>query len=108
MCEITMAWALSWLAAVTALFTTPVKNPPASRLSFEGPGEYEVADISVIGIAARAHMDEEGTMRATMFKLVAGETSYLVTGHIYPELSEAQLEAIGMVDILVETRSRAT
>jgi L-ascorbate metabolism protein UlaG (beta-lactamase superfamily) len=84
-----------------ALFTQPVAKPPAARLTFESPGEYEVADISVVGIAARAHMDEEGTMKATMFKLVLGETSVLVTGHIYPELSEAQLEAIGMIDILV-------
>lgn len=84
-----------------SLYTNVVANPPAARLTFDGPGEYEVGDISVVGIAARAHVDEEGTAKATMFKLIIGEVSLLVTGHIYPELSEAQLEAIGMVDVLV-------
>jgi L-ascorbate metabolism protein UlaG (beta-lactamase superfamily) len=77
------------------------EDQPAGRIVFSGPGEYEVADISIIGIAARAHMDEAGTTKATMFKLVIGETSLLFTGHVYPELSEAQLEAIGMIDVLV-------
>ncbi len=71
------------------------------RLTFDGPGEYEIADISVIGIPARAHIDEPRTHNATMFKLIIGELTMLVTGHIYPELSEAQLEAIGICDILV-------
>jgi L-ascorbate metabolism protein UlaG (beta-lactamase superfamily) len=84
-----------------SLCSLPPKDHPAGRIVFDGPGEYEVADISIVGIAARAHMDAEGTMKATMFKLVLGETSVLITGHIYPGLSEAQLEAIGMVDILV-------
>ena len=84
-----------------SLCTLSPKDQPAGRLVFSSPGEYEVADISIIGIAARAHMDEAGTTKATMFKLVVGETSFLFTGHIYPELSEAQLEAIGMIDVLV-------
>ncbi len=83
-----------------ALFTGPHPGAPTGRLSFDSPGEYEVSDISVIGIPARSHMDETGH-NATMFKLMVGEQSALVTGHIYPELSESQLEAIGLVDILV-------
>ncbi|HET7060471.1 MAG TPA: MBL fold metallo-hydrolase [Candidatus Saccharimonadales bacterium] len=83
-----------------ALFTSVAAEKPAARLVLDGPGEYEVADISIIGIGARNHTDEAGK-NSTMFKLVIGEHSALVTGHIYPELSEAQLEAIGMVDVLV-------
>lgn len=83
-----------------ALFTGPHSGPAAGRLAFDGPGEYEVSDISVIGIAARAHMDEGG-LNATMFKLVAGDTSMLITGHIYPQLSDDQLEEIGVIDLLV-------
>ncbi len=84
-----------------ALYTAAVhEKPAAARLVFDGPGEYEVADISVIGVAARAHTDEDG-QNATMFKLLLGETSVLFTGHVYPELSEAQLEAVGMIDVLV-------
>lgn len=83
-----------------SLCTLPPKDQPAGRLVFDGPGEYEVADISVIGIPARAHMDEADTTKATMFKLVISETSFLFTGHIYPELNETQLEAIGLIDVL--------
>ncbi len=84
-----------------ALFTNQHKGGGNARLMFDSPGEYEVSDVSVIGIAARAHMDEEGKRSATILKLVAGDTTVLVTGHIYPELSDAQLEAIGMIDVLV-------
>lgn len=84
------------------LCTMSPKDQPKARLMFDGPGEYEVADISIIGIAARAHMEaDEKNLDATIFKMIVGEHSVLVSGHIYPELSEAQLEAIGLVDVLV-------
>ena len=83
-----------------ALFTGAHGGTSGARL-FDSPGEYEVADISVIGIGARAHIEEEGRLGATMFKLVVGELSVLFTGHVYPELSESQLEAIGTIDLLV-------
>jgi L-ascorbate metabolism protein UlaG (beta-lactamase superfamily) len=83
-----------------ALYTGPHEAVPA-RIMFDGPGEYEVADVSVIGIAARAHTDEEGKKSATMFKLIVGDQSLLVTGHIYPDLDDKQLEAIGIVDVMV-------
>jgi L-ascorbate metabolism protein UlaG (beta-lactamase superfamily) len=91
-------------AGDVALFTGAhdVNAKNGVRLTFDGPGEYEVADISIIGIAARSHIDENGQPpQATMFKLVTSELSVLFTGHIYPELSDAQLEAIGTVDLLV-------
>lgn len=84
-----------------ALFTSPQANPAPARLSFDSPGDYEVADISIVGIPARSHLEEADKFSATMFKLVAGELSVLVTGHIYPQLSESQLEIINQVDLLV-------
>jgi L-ascorbate metabolism protein UlaG (beta-lactamase superfamily) len=84
-----------------ALYTAAVhEKPAAARLVFDSPGEYEVADISIIGVPVRAHVDEDG-QKATMFKLILGENSVLFTGHVYPELDENQLEAIGMIDVLV-------
>lgn len=82
-----------------ALYTGP-HGLSTGRLTFDAPGEYEVSDISVVGIAARAHVDESG-LNATMFKLVCGDHSVLITGHVYPELNEKQLESIGMVDIML-------
>lgn len=83
-----------------ALFTGKHEDK-AGRLTLDSAGEYEVSDVSVIGIAAQAHVDEKGTNSATMFKLVAGDVSVLVTGHILPELSDQQLETIGMIDVLI-------
>jgi len=83
------------------LFTSAHGEAGVARLTLDGPGEFEVSDISVIGLGARAHIDESGKKNATMFKLVAGDLSILITGHIYPELTDAQLESIGMIDILI-------
>lgn len=84
-----------------ALYTASHGTKPPARLLLDGPGEFEVADISIVGLAARAHIDGPDEKNATMFKLTAGEQSILIVGHVYPELSEAQLETIGMVDVLV-------
>ncbi len=83
-----------------ALYSGAHTNPTTGRLTFDSPGEYEVGDISIVGIAARSHIEEEGKHSTTMLKLMIGDLSILVTGHIYPELSEAQLESIGMIDVL--------
>lgn len=84
-----------------ALFTGAHGEPAAEiKLVIDGPGEYEVSDISVYGIPARAHIDEEGAHSATMYKLITRDLSVFIPGHIYPELSDDQLESIGMVDIM--------
>jgi L-ascorbate metabolism protein UlaG (beta-lactamase superfamily) len=76
---------------------------PAHKSAFEAnmPGEYEIADVAIHGVAARAHMDVEGKTTATIFTIESGDQKVAVLGHIYPDLSEEQLEAIGMVDVLV-------
>lgn len=83
------------------LFTGAHGVPAAEvKLMVDIPGEYEVSDISIVGIPARAHLDEGGE-NATMYKITAADTTVLVTGHIYPELSDKQLEDIGLVDVMV-------
>lgn len=67
----------------------------------DSPGEYEVSDTSMQGVAARAHMDEEKQKSATMFKVIGDDIRVVVTGHVYPELSDEQLEALGTVDVLI-------
>ncbi|HET7320236.1 MAG TPA: MBL fold metallo-hydrolase [Candidatus Saccharimonadales bacterium] len=83
-----------------ALYTMAHGEPKACRIALDQPGEYEVGDISIMGIAARAHMDEEGQRTATMYKLVAGEFNVLVTGHVHPDLPEKIWEQIGLVDVM--------
>jgi hypothetical protein len=76
------------------LFTGPHGVPGEQpKLLIDGPGEYEVSGLSIVGVPARAHIDPEGSHATTMYKIVADDTSYLVTGHIYPGLSDDQLEA---------------
>lgn len=70
------------------------------KILIDQPGEYEVSGVSIFGIAARAHIDEEKMKTATMYKLLVDDLSVLVTGHIYPELSDTQLESVGMIDVL--------
>jgi L-ascorbate metabolism protein UlaG (beta-lactamase superfamily) len=72
-----------------------------ARISVDMPGEYETAGIVIHGVAARAHMDEEGKHSATVYTIEADGTKIAVLGHIFPDLSEDQLEQIGMVDIAV-------
>lgn len=85
-----------------ALFTsTEPASLPATKITIAGPGEYEVSNISITGIPVRAHMDEAGKLSATMYKVETSELTFLFTGHVYPELSEDQLESIGLVDVMV-------
>lgn len=86
----------------TAVFTQPPAHVPKDvKLLIAQPGEYEVSDTSIQGVAARAHTDEAGRQTATMYKIMAEDVRIVVTGHIYPELSDDQLEALGTVDVLI-------
>lgn len=71
-----------------------------SVITVEGPGEYEVGDISIRGVAAQRHIDTElgGT---TMYTVVAGGIRVAILGNIASSLSEDQLEELGVVDLLV-------
>lgn len=74
---------------------------PEAAFRAELPGEYEISGVVIHGIAARAHMDEEGKHSAVIYTVEADDTRVVILGHIYPELSEAQLEQIGIVDAAI-------
>ncbi len=86
------------ISLFTGAHASPAQPP---KIIIDQAGEYEVSGISVYGIPARGHMDEEGKKTAVMYKIVADELRILVTGHIYPELSDEQLETIGMIDVML-------
>lgn len=65
------------------------------------PGEYEISGVVMHGIGARSHMDDEGKKSATIYTITADDMKLAVLGHIYPELSEVQVEAIGLTDIAI-------
>jgi L-ascorbate metabolism protein UlaG (beta-lactamase superfamily) len=74
---------------------------PGAKMLIDMPGEYEISGISVYAYQARAHMDTDKERNAVMYKLTYGDVKVLVTGHVYPKLSEAKLEDIGIVDVMV-------
>lgn len=85
-----------------ALFTMAHGEPATgTKLIIDQPGEYEASNVSLQGVAARAHIDEADKMNATIFKILADDIRLVAIGHIYPELSDAQLEALSMVDVLL-------
>ncbi len=90
--------------AAVQLATQPQFEAPHSddALVVSGPGEYEVANISIRGVAARTHMDgvDDGK-KGTMYCVVAEDISVVIVGHIHPDIDEDQLEALGVVDVLV-------
>jgi L-ascorbate metabolism protein UlaG (beta-lactamase superfamily) len=68
----------------------------------DGPGEYEVQNCSIKGIAVREHSQPEGAPKtATMYRLSFEDFNVAVLGNVAAKLTEDQLEAIGVVDILV-------
>ena len=79
------------------------KEVPTAESQFmaDMPGEYEISGVIIHGIPARAHMDEEGKHSATIYTVEDDDLKVAVIGHIYPDLSDDQLEQIGLVDIAV-------
>lgn len=76
-------------------------KPKGDQLLINTPGEYEAREVSLKGIAARAHMDEEDKQSATMYRVYAQGIRLAFTGHIYPQLTGEQLEQLGTIDVLV-------
>lgn len=85
-----------------SLRTNPKLIPEhPARFSAETPGEFESAGVVIHGIAARGHMEDEGQHGAVIYTIAADDVRVAVLGHIYPELSEDQLEDIGHVDVVI-------
>ena len=77
-------------------------NNTTPRLLLSGPGEYEVGDVSLKGIAAWRHIDTESdAKKSTIYRLMIGDVRAVIIGNIAPKLSDSQLEEIGVVDVVV-------
>lgn len=77
-------------------------NSEGAKLSLEGPGEYEVGDFSIRGVAAQRHIDTElDTAGTTLYRIEIGDVRIGLLGNTIEKLTEDQLEALGVVDILI-------
>lgn len=89
-------------AAVYLLTQHRFAAPAADEtVVIDGPGEYEVNNCSISGIAAHVHTDPEGKRLATIYRLDLEDISVVILGHVVAKLDDDQLEAIGVVDVLV-------
>jgi L-ascorbate metabolism protein UlaG (beta-lactamase superfamily) len=75
----------------------------AFRVALEGPGEYEASDVQIKGVPTFRHLDDPktGVKGSTIYALTIEGAHVAVVGNVAPELSEEQLEEIGVVDILI-------
>lgn len=74
----------------------------AAALRISGPGEYEVEDFSIRGIPMTRHIDTpEQPKLSTMYRVEIGDVRIGILGNIDAKLSEDQLEALGLLDILI-------
>ncbi|HUD07691.1 MAG TPA: MBL fold metallo-hydrolase [Candidatus Saccharimonadales bacterium] len=85
------------IAVYTSQHSLPQKPV---KLVIDGPGEYEVSEVNIQGISVRGFMDEPDQKNATLYKLLIEDIRVLITGHIFPELSDSELGSIGTVDLL--------
>lgn len=77
-------------------------NSKESQLSIEGPGEYELGDFSIRGISAARYVDGENDEKiATIYRIEIGDVRIALLGNIAAKLDEEQLEALGVVDLLL-------
>ena len=70
-------------------------------LQIDGPGEYEVANFSVRGFPANRQTDFNNEQSVTNYSINSNGINIVVLGNIANELSEAQLEELGVADILI-------
>lgn len=72
------------------------------QLALEGPGDYELGPFSIKGVPAIRHLDTSADEKiATIYRIEVGDTRIALIGNISPKLDEDQLEAIGLIDILI-------
>lgn len=71
-------------------------------LVIDGPGEYEVRNCSIKGVAAAAYKDTNDQRKdATVYRLDIDGCAVAVMGHIKPRLSDEELESIGVIDMMI-------
>lgn len=84
------------------LRTQKSSTPSSAHFLIDGPGEYEVSEVSIKGIPARAHIDQDAKSRnSTIYRVQIDDVRICVLGHIYPELTDEMIEDIGIIDILL-------
>ena len=84
------------------LATQPNQVPEGVEgLVIDGPGEYEVSEVAIVGVGARNMLASDTVKQNTVYKLVTSESSICIVGNIDGPLDEHQLEELGLSDIAI-------
>lgn len=79
-----------------------VVDDGSTRLVVSGPGEYEVGPVAIIGKLVTRHIDTpDQPKQSTMYRMEIGDIRLGIVGNIAPDLSEDDLETLGVIDILI-------
>ncbi len=77
-------------------------NPSkAEGMIIDGPGEYEIRNVSVKGISSVRMVEVNDDKKATIYRLVIDGVSFAIVGHVRVPLTEDELEKIGLVDVAI-------
>lgn len=79
-----------------------LNNSPDARLVVDGPGDYEVGDFTIHGVAATRHIDTpEQEKLATLYRIECGDVRIALIGNVDPHFTDEQLEQLGVIDMLI-------
>lgn len=70
-------------------------------LNLSYPGSYEVGDFSINGFAEKRHIDSSDEQKSVIYSIDVLGAKIGLLGNIGPELSDDQLENLGILDILI-------
>lgn len=82
-----------------AIFTSRSHKKSGARFIIDGPGEYEISEISVLGIPVRSHIDSSGK-NTTIYRVHIDDFVIGILGHVDVHLTDQQLESLGLIDVL--------
>lgn len=74
---------------------------PSEGVVVDEPGEYEIKNVSIVGVPARRMIDHDDSHHATMYRINIGSVAIAVIGHVTTPLTEEQLEALGVIDVAI-------
>lgn len=72
-----------------------------ARVVIDMPGEYEVRNISILGIPASRMIDHDGQQKATIYRVAFADLRVGIIGHVAVPLTDDQLESLGVIDVLI-------
>jgi L-ascorbate metabolism protein UlaG (beta-lactamase superfamily) len=85
---------------VITLVTQDDFIPEGSSFVINMPGEYEYNNTSIIGIPMQRHIDPEGK-NGVAYRIVLDGIRAAVLGHVSATISDDDLEALGVIDVLI-------